>query len=179
MATATSTKTFAIDKAHSEVVFQVRHLITKVRGRFSNFEGNVEFDEERPEVSTVNISIDATSIDTSEPDRDTHLRSDDFFGVATYPKLTFQTTQVKKTGPNTFDVTGTFTMHGVTKDITLPVTYLGVAKDPWGKERAGFEAELTINRKDYGLSWNAALETGSFLVGDDVKISLSIQAVAQ
>jgi polyisoprenoid-binding protein YceI len=179
MATATTTKTFVIDKAHSEAVFQVRHLITKVRGRFANFEGQIEFDEERPHVSSVNVTIEAASIDTSELDRDTHLRSGDFFGVETHPTITFKSTRVVKNSATSFDVVGNLTIHGVTKDVTLPVTYLGVAKDPWGKERAGFESEITINRKDFGLAWNAALETGGFLVGDDVKISLSVQAVAQ
>lgn len=179
MVTATKTKTFVVDKAHSEAVFQVRHLITKVRGRFANFAGKIEFDEERPEVSSVNVTIDAASIDTSEPDRDKHLRSDDFFGVETHPTITFKSTRVVKKSATSFDVVGNLTIHGVTKDVTLPVTYLGVAKDPWGKERAGFESEITINRKDFGLAWNTALETGGFLVGDDVKISLSIQAVAE
>jgi polyisoprenoid-binding protein YceI len=179
MATATTTKTFVIDKAHSEAVFQVRHLITKVRGRFADFEGRIEFDENRPDVSSVNVTIDAASINTSEPDRDKHLRSDDFFGVETHPTITFTSTRVAKKSATLFDVVGNLTIHGVKKEVTLPVTYLGVAKDPWGKERAGFESEITINRKDFGLAWNAALETGGFLVGDDVKISLSIQAVAQ
>jgi len=179
MATATTTRTFSIDKAHSEAVFQVRHLITKVRGRFSNFQGTVEFDEDRPELSSVKVSIDAASIDTSEPDRDKHLRSADFFDVDTYPTLTFESTRVRKTGASKFDVTGNLRIHGVTKEITLPVTFVGLAKDPWGKERAGFETEVTINRKDYGLLWNAALETGGFLVGDDVTINLSIQAVGE
>lgn len=179
MATATTTRTFIIDKAHSEAVFQVRHLITKVRGRFSNFEGTVEFNEDRPELSSVKVSVDASSIDTSEPDRDKHLRSADFFGVETYPTLTFESTKVRKTAGSKFDVTGDLTIHGVTKEVTLPVTFIGLAKDPWGKERAGFETEVTINRKDFGLLWNAALETGGFLVGDDVKINLSIQAVGE
>ena len=179
MATATTTSTFVIDKAHSEAVFQVRHLITKVRGRFGDFEGKIEFDEQRPDVSSVSVSIDTASIDTSEPDRDKHLRSDDFFGVETHPTITFKSTRVVKKSPSSFDVVGNLTIHGITKEVTLPVAYLGVAKDPWGKERAGFESEITINRKDFGLAWNAALETGGFLVGDDVKISLSIQAVAQ
>ena len=177
MATATITQTFSIDKAHSEAVFQVRHLITKVRGRFSNFEGHIEFDHERPQNSSVNVTIDAASIDTNEPDRDKHLRSDDFFGVDTHPHITFKSTRVDQTGANAFDVTGALTIKGVTRDVVLPVTFLGVATDPWGKSRAGFETEITINRKDYGLLWNAALETGGFLVGDEVKISLSIQAV--
>ena len=179
MATATATQTFTIDKAHSEALFQVRHLITKLRGRFSNFEGRIEFDQEQPENSSVNVTIEAASIDTNEPDRDTHLRSDDFFGVDTHPHLTFKSTDVRKTGSNTFDVAGALTIKGVTRDIVLPATFLGVAKDPWGKSRAGFETEITINRKDYGLLWNAALETGGFLVGDEVKISLSIQAVGE
>lgn len=179
MATATTTRTFVIDKAHSEAVFQVRHLITKVRGRFADFEGKIEFDEQRPDVSSVSVSIDTASIDTSEPDRDKHLRSDDFFGVETHPTITFKSTRVVKKSASSFDVVGNLTIHGITKEVTLPVAYLGVAKDPWGKERAGFESEITINRKDFGLAWNAALETGGFLVGDDVKISLSIQAVAQ
>lgn len=179
MTTATTTQTFTIDKAHSEAVFQVRHLITKVRGRFSNFDGRIEFDQERPEHSAVNVTIDAASIDTNEPDRDTHLRSNDFFGVETHPQIRFNSAEVRKTGANTFDVAGTLTIKGVTRDVVLPVTFLGVAKDPWGKSRAGFETGLTINRKDYGLLWNAALETGGFLVGDDVKITLSIQAVGE
>jgi polyisoprenoid-binding protein YceI len=177
MTTATTTQTFTIDKAHSEAVFQVRHLITKVRGRFSNFEGRIEFDQERPENSSVHVTIDAASIDTNEADRDKHLRSNDFFGVDTHPQIRFSSTEVRKTGANTFDVAGALTIKGVTRDVVLPVTFLGLAKDPWGKSRAGFETEITINRKDYGLLWNAALETGGFLVGDDVKIALSIQAV--
>lgn len=179
MTTATTTRTLVIDKAHSEAVFQVRHLITKVRGRFSDFSGQIEFDEERPDVSSVTVTIDAASIDTNEPDRDKHLRSDDFFGVEHHPNITFQSTRVVKKHATSFEVAGNLTIHGVTKAVTLPVTFLGVAKDPWGKDRAGFEAEITINRKDYGLAWNAALETGGFLVGDEVKISLSIQGVAQ
>jgi polyisoprenoid-binding protein YceI len=177
MATATTTRTFIIDKAHSEAVFQVRHLITRVRGRFSNFEGQIEFDEERPENSSVTVSIDASSIDTNEPDRDKHLRSDDFFSTDTHPRITFTSTAVSRTGDNTFAVSGPLTIRGVSRNITLPVTFAGVAKDPWGKARAGFETEISINRKDYGLNWNAALETGGLLVGDEVKISLSIQAV--
>jgi polyisoprenoid-binding protein YceI len=175
-----STRTFVIDKAHSEAVFQVRHLITKVRGRFSDFEGTIDFDEAQPTASSVTVSIKAASIDTNEPDRDKHLRSDDFFGAETHGEITFHSTRVAAGKmPNTFDVTGPLTMHGVTREIVLPVTYLGAATDPWGKARAGFEAEITVNRKDYGLNWNAALEAGGFLVGDEVKIHLSIQAVAQ
>ena len=177
MATATPTRTFVIDKAHSEVVFQVRHLITKVRGRFSDFAGTVHMDEANPGGSSATATIKAGSIDTNEPDRDKHLRSGDFFDVEKFADITFQSTRVARRDAQHFDVTGNLTIHGVTREVTLPVTYLGLAKDPWGKERAGFEAELTISRKEYGLEWNAALETGGFLVGDEVKISLSNQAV--
>jgi polyisoprenoid-binding protein YceI len=177
--TATGLRTFTIDKAHSEATFQVRHLITKVRGRFSDFEGTIKFDETNPDQSSVSFTIKTTSIDTSEPDRDKHLRSADFFSVDDHPTITFTSARVRKVSGNQFEVVGTLAIRGTKKEITVPVTYLGVAKDPWGKERAGFEAELTINRKDFGLSWNAPLETGGFLVGDEVKINLSIQAVAQ
>ena len=178
--TATTTaRSYAIDKAHSEVTFQVRHLLTKVRGRFSDFSGTVEFDEEQPGNSSVTVTIDAATVDTNNADRDQHLRSDDFFAVDTYPTITFQSSHVARTAADAFAVTGTLTVRGVASEITLPVTYVGTAKDPWGSARAGFETEITINRKDFGLAWNAALETGGFLVGDDVRISLSIQAIAE
>jgi len=173
----TKTTTYGIDKAHSEVTFQVRHLLTKVRGRFSQFEGTIEFDEGNPERSSVNVIIQAASVDTNERDRDTHLRSADFFDVETSPTLTFKSARVTPKGGESFEVTGDLTIHGVTKPVTLAATLLGKAKDPWGNERIAFEAETTINRKDFGLLWNAALETGGFLVGDDVKISLSVQAL--
>jgi polyisoprenoid-binding protein YceI len=169
----------AIDKTHSEVTFQVRHLLTKVRGRFTEFAGTVLFDHEHPEHSSASLTIETSSVDTGTPDRDAHLRSDDFFAAANHPALTFQSSRVVKTGDDTYDVVGTLTIRGVAKEITLPVTYLGTAKDPWGNVRAGFETSLTLNRKDFGLTWNAALETGGFLVGDEVRINLSIQAVAQ
>jgi polyisoprenoid-binding protein YceI len=172
-------QTYAIDKMHSEVAFQVRHLLTKVRGRFTEFAGTVVLDQEHPERSSASLTIDASSVDTGTPDRDNHLRSDDFFAVGTYPTLTFTSSQVVKTGDDTYDVVGTLTIRGVAEEITLPVTYLGTAKDPWGNVRAGFETSLTLNRKDFGLTWNAALETGGFLVGDEVRINLSIQGIAQ
>jgi polyisoprenoid-binding protein YceI len=176
---AQAAQTYAIDKMHSEVTFQVRHLLTKVRGRFTEFAGTVSFDQEHPEQSSALLMIDASSIDTGTPDRDTHLRSDDFFAVGTHPTLTFSSSRVVKTGDDTYDVTGRLMIRGVAKEITLPVTYLGMAKDPWGNLRAGFESSLTLNRKDFGLTWNTALETGGFLVGDEVRINLSIQAIAQ
>jgi polyisoprenoid-binding protein YceI len=178
-ATNSPARTFTIDKAHSEAVFQVRHLVTKVRGRFSDFEGTIQLHEATPELSSVQFTVSAASVDTNEKDRDTHLRSADFFDVEQHPTLTFRSTRILKKSDTSFDVIGDLTIRGVTKPITLPVTHLGKAKDPWGNEKIGFEAETTLNRKDFGLLWNAALETGGFLVGDDVKVTLSIQAVAQ
>lgn len=178
--TATMTaRAYAIDKAHSEVTFQVRHLLTKVRGRFSDFTGTVRFDEDQPEHSLVSLTIDAATVDTNNADRDQHLRSEDFLAVDSYPTITFTSSRIVRTGPDSYDVTGTLTIRGIAREITLPVTYLGTAKDPWGNARAGFETDITINRKDFGLLWNAVLETGSFLVGDDVHISLSMQAIAE
>lgn len=178
MSTATAVRAFAIDKTHSEATFQVRHLITKVRGRFADFAGTIHFNADQPAQSSVNFTIQAASVDTSTPDRDAHLRSDDFFAVEKYPTITFDSTGITAAGGNDYHVSGNLTMRGVTKAITIPVTLLGTAVDPWGNQKVAFEGEVTINRKDYGLNWNAALEAGGFLVGDDVKISLSIQAAA-
>ncbi|HMF94872.1 MAG TPA: YceI family protein [Vicinamibacterales bacterium] len=177
--TASGLRTFTIDKAHSEVNFQVRHLVTRVRGRFADFSGTVVFDPAMPQASSITFTIDAGSVDTNADDRDQHLRSDDFFAVDKHPTITFVSSHVTKKSEDRFDVEGTLTIRGVAKTVTLPVTHLGEAKDPWGNTRVGFETELTINRKDFGLLWNAALETGGFLVGDEVKISVSAQAIAQ
>lgn len=174
--TATATRTLAIDRTHSEVGFQVRHLLSKVRGRFNEFDGTIEFDESNPAGSHVDVTIHARSIDTGEADRDTHLRSADFFDVEKYPTLNFKSTSVTPRGENTYDVVGDLTINGTTRQVTLPASFLGAAQDPWGNTKFVYEAELALNRKDFGLTWNAALETGGFLVGDEVKVSLSIQA---
>ena len=176
--TGPSTRTYKIDKSHSEVIFQVRHLVTKVRGRFTDFEGAIEYNEANPELSIVHFTIKAGSIDTAEADRDKHLRSPDFFEVDKYPDITFRSKRMTQKGDG-YDVIGDLAIHGVTKEVVLPVAHLGKAKDPWGGERLGFEVETTINRKDFGLSFNIALETGGFLVGDEVKITIEIQAVGQ
>ncbi len=170
--------TYTIDKSHSEIEFQVRHLVTKVRGRFDDFEGTLEFDDGNPGGSSVSVTVQAASIDTNEKDRDTHLRSADFFDVEQFPTLTLASKTVSG-GGESYTVVGDLTIHGTTKEVTLPATFLGNAKDPWGNTRVGFEAELTVNRRDFGLNWNAALEAGGFLVGDEVKIFLSVQAIAQ
>ena len=176
--TATPAITFAIDKTHSEAAFQVRHLVTKVRGHFTDFSGTIAFDQEHIERSSVSFTINAASIDTGTPDRDVHLKSDDFFAVDKYPTITFVSSHIAKKDDERFAVTGMLTIHNVAKELTLPLTYLGTATDPWGNAKAGFETEITINRKDFGLLWNATLETGGFLVGDEVKISVSVQAIA-
>jgi polyisoprenoid-binding protein YceI len=173
------TRTFQIDKTHSEAAFQVRHLISRVRGRFTDFAGTLQFDPEAAERSTVVFTIQAASIDTGTPDRDAHLRSDDFFAVASHPTITFAGTAVTPRGDNRYDVAGDLTMRGVTRPVVVSMVYLGKATDPWGNEKVAFEGELTLNRKDFGLNWNAAVEAGGFLVGDEVKVSLSIQAAAQ
>ncbi len=178
-ATSSAIRTFAIDKTHSEVTFQVRHLVTKVRGRFTDFSGTVQFGEAQPEQSSLTFTINAASIDTGTPDRDAHLRSDDFFAADTYPAITFASSRVTKKSAERFEVEGTLTIRDTAKRLTLPVAYLGAAVDPWGNARVGFETEITINRKDFGLNWNAALEAGGFLVGDEVKIRVSVQAIGQ
>ena len=177
-ATTAPVRTFTIDKTHSEVTFQVRHLVTKVRGRFTDFSGTLQFDEAQPANSSLAFSIDAASIDTGTADRDTHLRSDDFFAVEKHPAITFTSSKVTKKSAELYEVEGALTIRNTAKTVTLPVTYLGAAQDPWGNSRVGFETEITINRKDFGLNWNAALEAGGFLVGDEVKISVSVQAIA-
>ena len=173
---AAPVRTLHIDRSHSEVAFQVRHLLSKVRGRFADFSGTIEFDEVNPQRSRVEVAINAASIDTAEPERDTHLRSADFFDVEKYPTITFKSTSAARYDSHSYDITGELTIHGATREVVLPVSFLGRAVDPWGNEKVGFEAELTLNRKDFGLHWNAALETGGFLVGDEVRVFLSIQA---
>ena len=176
-AVITPVRTYQIDKAHSEATFQVRHLLSRVRGRFSDFAGTILFDEAAPARSAVEFTVQTSSIDTAEPDRDKHLRSGDFFDVENFPTLTFKSESVTPHGGGHFDVAGTLTTRGTSKAITIPITYLGTARDPWGRERAAFEAEVTLNRKDFGLNWNAALETGGILVGEDVTITLDLEFV--
>lgn len=166
---------YTIDKGHSEVSFQVRHLVTQVRGNFNDYQGTINLDPANLERSSVDFQIKADSIDTNLPDRDKHLRGEDFFSTEKYPQITFKSKSVKKTGKDTYDVAGTLTMRGVSKDVTLPVTFLGTVKDPWGNEKAGFATDLTLNRKDYGINWNAALDNGGVVLSDDVKISINLE----
>jgi polyisoprenoid-binding protein YceI len=171
--------TWKIDPAHSGIHFSVRHMVvSKVRGRFSRFEGDVQLDPAQPEGAKVKVSIDAASIDTNEPKRDDHLRSADFFDVAKFPALTFESTRVEKKGEGRLAITGNLSLHGVTKEIVLDTELLGVGKDPWGAQRAGFSARTSLDRKEYGLGWNQLLEAGGVLVGDKIEIELEIEAVA-
>jgi polyisoprenoid-binding protein YceI len=169
--------TFAIDPSHSEVGFQVRHLVSQTRGRFNDFAGTVNLDPKNLTSSSVDFTIKAASIDTNVADRDKHLRSADFFDAEKFPEITFKSKSIKAAGKDTYNVTGTLTMHGVSKEVTLPVTYLGQAKDPWGNTRAGFETSTTLNRKDFGIVWNKAVDNGGVLLGDDVKVDINLETV--
>ena len=167
-----------IDGSHSTAEFSVRHLmITNVKGRFGTLSGTVAYDPEKPEASQIDVTIDATSIDTRDEKRDTHLRSADFFDTEKFPSITFKSTSVKKTDDG-FAATGDLTIHGVTKQVTLEVEGPSEPnKDPWGNTRIGASATAKINRKDFGLNWNAALEAGGVLVGEQIKISIEVSLV--
>ncbi len=168
--------TWVIDKAHSEASFQIRHLMSKVRGHFNDYAGAVTVDPARPESARVEFTVKAASIDTANEARDKDLRGADFFDVEKFPEISFKSTSVKATGKDTYDVKGTLTLRGVSKEVTLPVQFLGFGKDPWGNEKAGFSTDFTINRKDFGLVWNKALDNGGVLLGDDVAVSINLEA---
>ncbi|NUP10853.1 MAG: YceI family protein [Polyangiaceae bacterium] len=173
-----TTQRWQLDTTHSGIHFAVRHMvISKVRGAFTRWDGKLEFDAQRLDDSRVSVRIDAASIDTREAKRDEHLRSADFFDVEQFPALTFESKKVEKRGESDYRIVGDLTIHGVTKEVTLETEYLGGGKDPWGNERIGFQAKTTISRKDFGLGWNQVLEAGGVLVGEQVEISLDIQAV--
>jgi len=173
-------KHYKVDTDHTSVTFRVRHLFTAVKGRFDKFEGEIEFDSAKPQEGKVSGSIDVESINTNVPERDKHLRSKDFFDVAQFPKITFVSTGVadldaaKKSGK----MQAKLTIHGIEKAVVLDVSYLGEIKDPWGKTKAGFTAQTTVNRKDFGLTWNQALETGGALVGDEIQIDIDAEGLA-
>jgi polyisoprenoid-binding protein YceI len=168
--------TFMIDKGHSEVGFQIRHMMTKVRGRFTDFEGRIQADRAKPAASSVELTIQATSIDTANASRDKDLRSADFFDVEKYPTITFKSTRITPKGKDAYDVTGNLAMRGVTKEITLPVSLLGFMKNQRSMETAGFETSVTLNRKDFGITWNRTLDAGGVLLGDEVYVTINIEA---
>jgi polyisoprenoid-binding protein YceI len=169
---------YQIDFAHSQVQFTVRHMmIARVRGWFEKFEGTVHLDEKNPANSSVDVRIDARSINTREPNRDAHLRSPDFFAAEDYPYLTFKSKAVEVLGPRHARLTGDLTIRDVTREVTLDVEYSGSATSPWGTINYGFSAATVINRKDWNLTWNKALETGGWLVGDDINIDIELELV--
>jgi polyisoprenoid-binding protein YceI len=178
--TSATTTTWQIDPAHTLTEFSVRHMmITTVRGRFGAVTGTIQLDEEDPTRSTADVSIDAATIDTRVAQRDAHLRSADFLDSETYPSITFRTTTIERKGENRYQVTGDLTIRGVTKPVVLDVTEGGRAKSPWGQTVIGFRATTKIDRRDYGLKWNQALETGGVLVGNEVQIAIEVEAVQE
>jgi polyisoprenoid-binding protein YceI len=175
---ATLAGDYTLDPAHTRLGFVARHaMVTKVRGAFNEFEGGVHIDAAGPDASTARVTIKAASIDTRNAQRDEHLRSNDFLAMDQYPEITFVSTSARQTGENTFDLTGDLTIKGVTNPVTVPFTYEGVATDPFGNVRAGFEGSVTINRKDYGVTWNAALETGGVLVSEKITLEFEVSAI--
>ena len=168
------------DPAHTRVGFSARHaMVTTVRGQFGEFEGGAHLDTTDPTASSAKVSIRTASISTGQADRDAHLRSADFFDVETFPEIGFVTTSVTRADVATWTVTGDLTIKGVTNPVTIDFESTGSARDPFGNLRVGFEGAATINRRDWGLTWNAALETGGVLVGKDVTITLDLQGALQ
>ena len=174
----TLTGTYAIDPTHSRIGFVARHaMVTKVRGSFNEFDGTGYFDADDPAGSHLELRIKTASIDTRNADRDAHLRSNDFFDMETYPEITFTSTSVEQVGADDYRVTGDLTIKGITKAVTVDLEYTGSATDPFGNQRIGFEGKTTINRKDWGVTWNAALEAGGVLVSEKVTLEFEVSAV--
>jgi polyisoprenoid-binding protein YceI len=172
--------TYALDPAHTRIGFSARHaMVTKVRGAFNEFEGGATLDFADPTKSSAQLTIQTASVDTRNEQRDSHLRTNDFFDAPRYPTITFVSTSVRQTGDETFEVVGDLTIKDVTKSVTLSVEFTGAAKDPFGNTRVGFEGSTTIERSDYGVTFNAALETGGLLVSEKVTIELEIAAIRQ
>jgi len=174
-----ATTKWVLDPTHSEVTFKVKHLMfTNVSGNFTKFEATAESDDENFDNASFSFSADVDSVNTNNADRDGHLKSADFFDAAQFPTITFTSTSIAKDG-NDLKVTGDLTVHGVTKSVTLDTEFGGIQKDPWGNIKSGFSVTGKINRKDFGLSWNAALETGGVMLGEEVKLALELQFVKQ
>ena len=174
----TLTGTYIIDPTHSRIGFVARHaMVTKVRGSFNDFEGSGYFDAENPANSKLQLTIEAASIDTRNPDRDAHLRSNEFFDMESHPEITFVSTAVEQTGSDQYQVTGDLTIKGVTKPVSVDLDFTGTAVDPYGNQRIGLEGSTTVNRKDWGVSWNAALEAGGVLVSEKVTLEFEVSAI--
>ena len=170
-----ATTTYNVDNTHSSVTFKIRHLVSKVAGRCDKVSGTIVADRADLTKSTVELTIDATSIDTDNENRDGHLKSPDFFDTEKFPTITFKSTKVEKTGENTYGVTGDFTMRGVTKSMVIPVTVLGISDGAQGS-MAGFETTFPLNRKEFGVEWNKALDAGGFVLGDEVDVNILLEA---
>lgn len=174
------TTNWGIDPTHSEILFKVKHLmITNVKGEFRKFTASLTSDGHNFSKAAINVSIDASSVFTNEENRDNHLKSADFFDVENHKEITFTGTSFEQKNDENYTLTGMLNIKGVSKEITLDVEFGGVNKDPWGNEKAGFSVSGKINRKDFGLNWNAALETGGVLVSDEVRINAEVQFVKQ
>jgi len=171
---------WVIDPTHSEIGFKVKHMMfTNVSGNFQSFTASIVNDDDNFETSKISFSADVNSISTNNKDRDNHLRSADFFDVENFKEMTFQSTEIKKLSDSDYSITGNLTIKDVTKSVTLEGEYSGLMKDPWGNVKAGFSLAGKLNRKEFGLTWNAALETGGVLVGEDVKLFCEIQLLKQ
>jgi len=172
------TGNYHLDNAHTRIGFSARHaMVTKVRGAFNEFEGKGYIDVEKPANSHFELTIKAASIDTRHPDRDNHLRSNDFLAMEEYPEITFKSTEVEDVDENRFNVTGDLTIRGVTKPVTIEFEHTGTVVDPWGNTRLGFEGGTTINRKDWGVNWNFALEAGGVMVSEKVNLEFEVAAI--
>ena len=172
------TGTYTIDPAHSRIGFVARHaMVTKVRGAFNEFEGTAVLDGTNPGASTASVTIAAASIDTRNGQRDEHLRSNDFLAMDEFPQITFVSSGARQVDDGTFELTGDLTIKGVTNPVTVPFTYEGSATDPYGNQRVGFEGSVVVNRKDYGVTFNVALETGGVLVSDKITLEFEISAI--
>jgi len=171
---AAETATFDVDGAHSSVAFSVRHFVTQVPGRFNEVSGTIVYDAEKPESSSVEVTVQAASIDTNNDDRDAHLRSPDFFDVEQFPTLSFKSVKVEAGAGDELQVTGDLTIHGTTRTVTVPVKVLGVMGD-----KAGFATSFSVDRKDYGVNWNRVLDQGGAILGDEVDIDIDVEANEQ
>lgn len=175
-----STTKWSIDPTHSEIGFKVKHMMfTNVSGSFQKFDATIETEGDNFETAKIDFNGDIDSITTGNTDRDTHLLSPDFFDAAQYPKISFESTSFKKIDEGDYELTGNLTLHGATKPVTLATEFGGLMKDPWGNTKAGFSITGKINRKDWGLNWNSALETGGVLVSDEVKLNIELQFIKQ
>jgi polyisoprenoid-binding protein YceI len=169
-----------IDGAHSAVEFVVKHMmVSRTKGRFTTFDGTIELDEQNLANSSVAVEIDVTSIDTHDEKRDEHLRSADFFDAENHPTITFVSTEILPRGGDKFQIVGDLTIRGITQKVVIDAEKIGINTSPWGQQVVGFEASTGVSRKEFGLTWNVALETGGFLVGDSIKINLGVEAIKQ